>query len=61
MYNKADWGGAVDPFIMVNFDKVTVTDDSDPVVSLVIFEWKDEELIGVTMPDSDRVRLTSMI
>lgn len=52
MYNKADWGGEVDPYIQVNFKKLTVTDNSDPVVSLVIFEWRDEQLIGLELFDS---------
>lgn len=57
MYNRADWGGPVDPYIQVNFEKVTVEDNLDPVVSLIIFEWKDEELIGRKLPGSDNVCL----
>jgi len=53
----ADWGGPVDPYIQVNFEKVTVQDDSDPMVSLIIFEWKDEELIGRKLPGSENVCL----
>jgi len=46
MYSKASWGGSVDPHILV---KVTKEDagDADPIISLVIFEWKDFDLIGV--------------
>lgn len=58
MYNRQDWGGPVDPYILVNFDKFTVTDGSDPVVSLVIFEWRDEELIGRLLPGSDNIEWT---
>ncbi|EPE03292.1 lung seven transmembrane receptor domain-containing protein [Ophiostoma piceae UAMH 11346] len=48
MYSRTTWGGAVDPFILVKFDKYT--GPVDPVISLLIFEWKDEEFIG-TQPD----------
>ncbi|CAN8097273.1 unnamed protein product [Discula destructiva] len=50
MYSQQAWGGPVDPFILVTF--ITPPDDQDLVVSLVIFEWKDEDLIGV-YPDPD--------
>jgi hypothetical protein len=47
MYSRAAWGGPVDPFILVKFDKVIIEGNTDdPLVSLVIFEWNDEELIG---------------
>ncbi|KAI0402644.1 lung seven transmembrane receptor-domain-containing protein [Xylaria palmicola] len=46
MYSKADWGGPVDPFILTVFPNDTIKDDEDPVVSLIIFEWKDQDLIG---------------
>jgi hypothetical protein len=60
MYSEAAWGGPVDPFILVNFNNLTGDPNAqgdDPIVSLVIFEWKDEDYIGV-QPDpnsSDRV------
>ncbi|ORY63535.1 lung seven transmembrane receptor domain-containing protein [Pseudomassariella vexata] len=47
MYSKNAWGGPVDPFIQVVFPNVTIQGDADPIVSLVIFEWKDEDYIGV--------------
>lgn len=50
MYSKSAWGGPVDPFILLKF--LPYTGDDDPVVSLVIFEWKDEDLIGV-YPSAD--------
>ncbi|KAI0851774.1 lung seven transmembrane receptor-domain-containing protein [Daldinia vernicosa] len=54
MYSKSDWGGPVEPFILTTFPNQTVEGDNDPVVSLVIFEWKDEDLIGVpSNPDDD--------
>lgn len=35
----------MDPFILVKFSKAQ-TEEGDPLASLVIFEWNDEELIG---------------
>ncbi|OLN81551.1 Membrane protein PTM1 [Colletotrichum chlorophyti] len=47
MYSRSAWGGPVDPYINVMFLPKQVPDDQDPIASLVIFEWKDEDLIGV--------------
>lgn len=47
MYSKTAWGGSVDPFILTKFIQATPEGDEDPIVSLVIFEWKDEDLVGV--------------
>ena len=56
MYSRATWGGAVEPHILVKFVKETAEDDSDPIASMVIFEWKDYDLIGVLpTPDSMQV------
>jgi hypothetical protein len=49
MYSRADWGGAVEPHILVKFIKQDVLADSDPIASLIIFEWKDYNLIGVSV------------
>ncbi|KAL4930822.1 putative integral membrane protein (Ptm1) [Aspergillus undulatus] len=46
MYSRKAWGGNTDPLILTKFAKSTPADDSDPLVSLVIFEWSDEPLIG---------------
>ncbi|KAI9875217.1 MAG: hypothetical protein M1830_008728 [Pleopsidium flavum] len=46
MYSRKSWGGAVEPYILTKFIKATPEGDADPVVSLLVFEWKDEELIG---------------
>ncbi|KAH6661188.1 lung seven transmembrane receptor-domain-containing protein [Truncatella angustata] len=46
MYSKHDWGGPVDPFISIVIPKVEVADGQDPIISLLIFEWKDQSLIG---------------
>lgn len=45
LMTETAWGGTVDPFILLKF--LPYQGDQDPVVSLVIFEWKDEDLIGV--------------
>lgn len=37
----------MDPFILTKFVEATSEGDEDPIVSLVIFEWKDEDLVGV--------------
>ena len=47
MYSKTAWGGSVDPFILTKFIQATPEGDEDPIVSLVIFEWRDEDLVGV--------------
>lgn len=46
MYSRKSWGGSVDPFILVKFLKPPA-EQKAASVSLVIFEWKDEELVGV--------------
>ena len=56
MYSRKSWGGQIDPFILVKFRKNTVEGDSDPLVSLVMFEWKDEDLIGRRPEGSNPVR-----
>lgn len=57
MYNRKTWGGAVDPHILVKFNKNAAEDDSDPIMSMIIFEWKDYSLIGVLPADSVMVTL----
>ena len=37
----------MDPFILTKFIQAKPEGDEDPIVSLVIFEWKDEDLVGV--------------
>jgi len=57
MYSKSAWGGPVDPFILTVFPNDTIKGDDDPIVSLVIFEWKDQDLIGAyPNPDAFSVR-----
>jgi hypothetical protein len=53
MYSKKAWGGAVDPHILVKWIKDTSEDDTERIASMIIFEWKDYDLIGVLpTPDS---------
>ena len=55
MYSKESWGGAVDPYIEVSFQK---QDGTDAVASVIIYEWKDFSLIGRPHPEQpDKVRL----
>ncbi|KAL7626897.1 Membrane protein ptm1 [Parahypoxylon ruwenzoriense] len=59
MYSRSAWGGPVDPFIHTIFPNKTVEGDDDPIVSLVIFEWKDRDLIGV-YPNPDALQKESI-
>lgn len=47
MYSRKAWGGDTDPFILTEFPKFEGEGDEDPIVSLVVFEWRDEEFVGV--------------
>ena len=51
MYSRKAWGGDTDPFILTTFPKFEGEGDEDPIVSLVIFEWRDEEYVGVWETD----------
>jgi len=55
MYSQKTWGGPAEPHILIRFIKNAVEDDSDPVVSLVVFEWKDYDLVGV-LPTPDSIQ-----
>ncbi|KIW11985.1 hypothetical protein PV08_09259 [Exophiala spinifera] len=46
MYSRKSWGGSVEPFILVKYLPDHTEDDTDPISSLIIFEWTDEPLIG---------------
>ncbi|KAK3375289.1 lung seven transmembrane receptor-domain-containing protein [Podospora didyma] len=50
MYSMSGWGGPVNPYISVKFTGVGKDTGEDPVVSLAIFEWKDQDYIGVYPP-----------
>lgn len=57
MYSQKSWGGPVDPHILVKFNNDT-TEDGDPMASMIIFEWKDYDLIGVLPTDSTQVHVS---
>ena len=52
MYSKSAWGGDTDPFIATTFTKSPAADTGDPIVSLIVFEWKDNDLVGVWPSES---------
>ena len=52
MYSRSSWGGPVDPFILIKFiPPPDGPQEGDPTVSLVVFEWKDRDLIGIADAD----------
>ncbi|KAM4055374.1 lung seven transmembrane receptor domain-containing protein [Hirsutella rhossiliensis] len=57
MYSRTTWGGPVDPFILVKFLNSSIAPDSDPVASLIIFEWRDKDLVGVPDPNFPGMQL----
>ncbi|KAH8696163.1 putative integral membrane protein [Talaromyces proteolyticus] len=54
MYSQKSWGGDVEPFILTKFNKLEETTE-DSLVSLVVFEWGDEHLIGRSVSAGDGV------
>lgn len=57
MYSKKSWGGSVDPFINVVIAKAeNIPEGEDPIMSFVIFEYLDKNLVGVPIaPNSTEV------
>jgi len=55
MYSKKAWGGSVDPYISVKFLNASGDVQGDPIVSLVLFEWKDEYLLGKSKSEGEPV------
>ena len=56
MYSRSAWGGPVDPYINVMFPPKKSSGDQDAIVSVIIFEWKDEGLIGIReKPEAPKV------
>ena len=45
----------MDPFILTRFSQDPEAGESDPLVSVVIFEWNDEELIGKSISGDPEV------
>jgi hypothetical protein len=61
MYSKKAWGGNVDPFILTKFMKPEdIPEGEDPIVSLVMFEWQDKDLIGKPVDPPDDVSESAM-
>jgi hypothetical protein len=56
MYSRKTWGGPVEPHILVKFLQNTAADDSDPIASMIIFEWSDYDLVGIQPPGDAEVR-----
>jgi hypothetical protein len=55
MYSQQAWGGPVDPFILIKFTDVGKDEPGDPIVSLLVFEWKDDQFVGIQEnPDSPK-------
>ncbi|EAA27169.1 hypothetical protein GE21DRAFT_4478 [Neurospora crassa] len=54
MYSKQTWDGPVNPFISVKFTDFGSDAGDDPIVSLLIFEWQDSDLVGVLPEGADR-------
>jgi hypothetical protein len=49
MYSKKSWGGKVEPTIMLKFIETDMEQPGgieDPTVGVVIWEWKDSDLLG---------------
>lgn len=59
MYSKGSWGGSVEPFILTKFDNSSFQGDKDAIISFVIFEWRDEHLIGVPATNGDDLSVRS--
>ena len=57
MYSKAAWGGSVEPYVSTQLEKPTNLANKDALASFVIFEWHDEDLIGIEKAGTDSVRL----
>lgn len=57
MYSRTTWGGPVDPFILVKFLRSSTPENDDPIASLIVFEWRDKDLVGVPNPDAPGMQL----
>ena len=56
MYSKKSWGGDVNPYILTKLNKDPPPDDQDAFVSVVVFEYRDQDLIGV-WPSEDATQV----
>ncbi|TGO58233.1 hypothetical protein BCON_0057g00200 [Botryotinia convoluta] len=56
MYDRKTWGGPTEPHILVKWLPTTQdSEDPDPIASMVIFEWRDYDLVGV-LPTIDSIQ-----
>ena len=61
MYSRRTWGGAVEPFILLALDSLPPDTSGDPIVSVVIFEWNNEEMVGrYDKTDDSAVRCSTL-
>lgn len=60
MYNQKAWGGSIEPFILTKFVNNTQKGTDDPSVSLVIYEWRDEDLIGI-YPSQEATKVSNNV
>jgi hypothetical protein len=60
MYSQASWGGSVNPYITIKLDNNTQLGNKDSLVSVLAFEWKDQDLIGIERVQND-VKTVCMI
>ncbi|KAK5988762.1 Membrane protein PTM1 [Cladobotryum mycophilum] len=56
MYSRTTWSGPVEPFILIKFLNSSTQQD-DTIASLVIFEWKDSNFVGIPDADAHATRL----
>jgi len=54
MYNKQAWGGAINPYISFELSQYDSQEITNPQVSVVIFEYKDIDLLGHTLSDGNK-------
>ena len=59
MYSRNSWGGPVDPFILTMFPNTSIEGIDDPVISLIIFEWKDYDFIGAYSDSESMMKVKS--
>lgn len=60
MYSRSAWGGDIDPFILVRFNKVE--EEGDHRASMLIFEWMDQDLVLFqSSPDTPKVCKLSIL
>lgn len=54
MYNRQAWGGSINPFISFNLLNYDSSSTPDPDLAVVIFEYKDIDIIGAETSDGNK-------